>query len=156
MIIGILAPVPANILKSAQETCAKAGRIVFGSNAREMFDKANRQGGEGLPVLIYPTNRYGDPDNVCDPGYATFRGVYLGTKIAQAGQHPNPTVRPLPTIEEHSPDTAWALFWEVGDLREIPMQDRVAIASLTAEGRTKPFAKDFLPRGPMLVEAAFL
>jgi hypothetical protein len=154
--VGILAPVPATILVSAVETCAEAGRVAFGSNAWELFDKASRKYGEGLPVLIYPTHHYGDPDKLCDPGYATFRGTYLGMTLAKTGKHPNAAVRPLTTIEEHSADTAWALFWEVGNLVQLVKQDRVAITGLTAEGQKKPLAKGFLPHGPMLVKAAFL
>jgi hypothetical protein len=76
--------------------------------------------------------------------------------LAKAGKHPNPAVQPLVTIEEPSADTAWMLFWEVGDLRQLAKQDRVAITSLTAEGQNKPLAKGLLPHGAMLVKAAFL
>jgi hypothetical protein len=154
--VGILAPVPATILLSAMQTCAEAGRVAFGSNAWELFDKANREYGEGLPVMIYPTRPDDDPDKLCVPGFATFRGTYLCTTPAKAGKHPNPAVRPLATIQGPSADTAWALFWEVADLRQLPKKDRVAITNLTAEGQKKPLAKGFLPHGPMLVKASFL
>jgi len=151
--VGILAPVPATILVSAVETCAEIGRVAFGSNVWELFAKTDQEYGEGLPVLIYPTHHYGDPDKLCAPGYATFRGTYLSMIPARAGKHPNPAVRPLATIEEHSADTAWALFWEVGNLVQLAKQDRVAITSLTAEGQKRPLANGFVPRGPMLVKA---
>jgi hypothetical protein len=154
--VGILAPVPATILVSAVETCAEIGRVAFGSNAWELFTKIDQEYGDGLPVLIYPTHHYGDPDKLCAPGLATFRGTYLAITPAKAGKHPNPAVRPLVTIEEHSADTAWAIFWEVGNLVRLAQQGRVAITSLTAEGQKKPLAKGFVPRGPMLVKASFL
>jgi hypothetical protein len=138
------------------QTSVEAGRVAFGSNAWELFAKTDQEYGEGLPVLIYPTHHYGDPDKLCAPGYATFRGTYLGMTPSKAGKHPNPAVRPLPTIEEHSADTAWAIFWEVGSLVQLAKQDRVAITSLTAEGQKKPLAIGFVPHGPMLVKAAFL
>jgi hypothetical protein len=154
--VGIFAPVPASILRSALDTCTQVGRVAFGSNAWELFDKADREYGQGLPVLIYPTHHYGDPDKLCAPGYAPFRGTYIGMVPAKAGKHPNPAVRPLATIEGNSVDTAWTLFWEIGDLGQLPKQGRVAITSLTAEGQKKPLANGFVPRGPMLVKASFL
>ena len=154
--VGILAPVPAIILMSAVKTCAATGRVAFGSDAWTLFDKANRQYGEGLPVLIYPTQHYGDPAKLCAPGYVTLWGTYLGMTLAKAGKHPNPAMRPLATIEQHSADTAWAVFWEVGDLVQLPKQDWVAITSLTAEGQARPLVTGFLPHGPMLVKASFL
>ena len=154
--VAILAPVPATILRAAQETCAASGRVAFGSNAWEVFNKATLDYGHGLPVLIYPTHHYGDPDRLCDPGYATFRATYLGTKLAQGGKHPDPAVRPIVTVEGLAADTAWALFWEVGDLVQLAKADRIGIISLTAEAQKKPLAKSFVPHGPMLVKAAFL
>ena len=154
--VGILAPVPANILKSAQQTCAAADRVAFGSNAWEVFNKTSLEYGSGLPVLIYPTQHYGDPDRLCDPGYITFRATYLGTKLAQGGKHPDPAVRPSITLEGLEADTPWAMFWEVADLVQLSKEDRIAITSLTAESQKKPLMKGFVPHGPMLVKAAFL
>jgi hypothetical protein len=150
--VGILAPVPAILLKSATETCAAVGRVAFGTEAWEFFAKVNEEYGQGLPVLIYPTPRYGDPDKLCDPGKVAFCGVYLGLTPARAGKHPNPAVRPSATIN----DTGWTCFWEVSDLVHIPKQDRVTITSLTAEVQRKPLSIGFVPHGPMLVKAAFL
>jgi hypothetical protein len=130
--------------------------VAFGSNSWEVFDKATQEYGEGLPVLIYATHHDGDPDKLCDPGYATFRGLYLGTTLAQAGKHPNPTVRPSATVEGPGADTAWAFFWEVRDLVQVTKPERVAITSLTAEGKVKPLPKGTVPHGPMLVKAIFL
>ncbi len=75
---------------------------------------------------------------------------------ATAGKNPKPAVRPLATIEQHSADTAWAVFWAVGDLVQLANQDRIAITSLTAEGQKNSLAKGFLPHGPMLVTVPFL
>jgi hypothetical protein len=73
--VGILAPVPAAIRVSAVHTRVEADRVAFGSNAWELFAKIDQEYGEGLPVLIYSTHHYGDPDKLCAPGYATFRGT---------------------------------------------------------------------------------
>jgi hypothetical protein len=154
--VGILAPVPANILKSALETCADAGRVAFGSNAWEVFNRLDLEYGEGLPVLIYATHHYGDPDKLCDVGYANFHGVYLRTKLAQGGKHPNPSVRPIVTVEGPAADTPWAFFWAISDLVQLGKHERVAIASLTAEGQKKSLANGFVPHGPMLVKAQTL
>jgi hypothetical protein len=154
--VGILAPVPAAHLKSALNTRAATGRVAFGSNAWKLFLTAGKRYGAGIPMLIYPTHHDGDPDRLSDPGYVNFRGVLVGTTMAHAGKHPDPTIRPCTTIEGPTSDTAWAMFWEVSDLMHLPKEDRIAITDLTAERGTKPFAKGFVPLGPMLVKADFL
>jgi hypothetical protein len=154
--VGILAPVPATILRSAEDTCAAVGRVAFGSEAWEVFNRADLEYGTGLAVLIYPTQHYGDPNQLCDPGYACFRAVYLGTKPSRAGRHPDPSARPPATIHGPDADTAWPLFWEVSNLVPLSKRDRVAIVSLTAERQKKPLGNGFVPHGPMLVKAAVL
>lgn len=155
--VGILAPVPATIMGSAKNTCAFEGRVAFGSDAWDFFDKAKQDYGEGIPVLIYPTHRYGDPDRLCDPGFVPFRGIFLRTvRATKAGKHPDPAVRPQVTISGPSTDSAWMIFWEASDLAQVPKSDRIAITSLTAEGQKKPLGKGFVPHGPMLVKALFL
>jgi hypothetical protein len=154
--VGILAPVPAVHLKSALDTCAAAGRVAFGSDAWEVLQRAGKNYGEGISVLIYPTHHHGDPDRLSDPGYVNFRGVFHGITMAHGGKHPDPTIRPRTTIEGRSSDTAWAMFWEVSDLVHLSKEDRIAITDLTAERAHKPFVKGFVPLGPMLVKADFL
>ena len=147
--IAIFAPIPASILKSSIETCAKAGRVAFGSKAGNVFDKAD----EGIPVLIYPTGRNDDPDKLCPcDGYVNFRGTYLGTVRAIAGKHPNPDVRPLATIS----DTESDFFWEVSDLVQLAKQDQIAITDLITDSTSKPLTKKYLSFGPRLVKASFL
>lgn len=153
--IGILAPVPASILRAAQKICAEVGRVAFGSNAW-VFSKIGSEYGVNLPALIYPTRVYGDPDYLCDPGFATFRAIYLGATNSHAGKHADPAIRPAPTIEGYDSDAPWAFFWEVSALAELPKRERVAVTSLIAEGQTKPLPKGFVPHGPTLVKAAFL
>jgi hypothetical protein len=97
--VGILAPIPAVILKSAFDTCAKAGRVAFGTNAWELFEKIEHEYGSGLPVLIYPTHFFGDPDRLCTPAFASFRGIFVGTRTPLGGKHPNPALRPAITVE---------------------------------------------------------
>jgi hypothetical protein len=82
--IGILAPVPASIIRSAQDTCAAEGRVAFGSGAWDVFEKANREYGEGIPVLIYHTHHEGDPDNVCVPGFALSEPSTSGQRPQQS------------------------------------------------------------------------
>jgi hypothetical protein len=155
--IGILAPVPATIMRSAMDTCTVEGRVAFGSDAWDVFDRANREYGEGIPVLIYPTHRYGDPDKLCDPGFVPLRADYFGTTPAtKAGKHPNPAVRPQITISGRSADSAWTIFWEVRNLIQVPKSNRIVITSLTSEGQKKPLGNGFVPHGPMLVKAPFL
>lgn len=130
--------------------------MAFGSEAWDVFSKVNETYGNGIPVLIYSTVHHGDPDHLARPGYATFRAVYLGITPAQAGKHPNPSIRPAATLEGPGADTAWSIFWEVSDLVQLEKQDHVAIIHQTAEGQRKPLTNRFVLHGPMLVKAAFL
>src|SRR5271167_3728425 len=69
--VGILAPVPAVILKSALKTCSREGRVAFGTNAGELFARIE-EGYGSVPVLIYPTRFFGDPDGLCTPAFVSF------------------------------------------------------------------------------------
>ena len=153
--VGILAPVPAVHLKSALLTCEAMGRVAFGSEAWEVFDKASTGYGSGLPVLIYATPHHGDPDHLSDAGYVRFRATYFGTKLAQAGTHPDPSIRPSTTLGPDG-DGRWSFFWEVSSLKHLPSPERIAIMSLTAAGQKKPLTNKFTLHGPMLVTALFL
>jgi hypothetical protein len=154
--VGLLAPVPAVILKSALATCSAEGCVAFGTNACEVFVKLDLEYGAGLPVLIDPTPRYRDPNHLCAPGFWNFRGIYSRTQRPRGGKHPNPALRPAATVEGDEPDTGWALFWEIAELVQLPKADRIAITSLTADGQKKAVANGFVPHGPMLAKAAFL
>jgi hypothetical protein len=143
--VGILAPVPAVHLKSALETCAKHGRVAFGSDAWEFFAKASLEYGEGIPVLIYASPSFGDPDKLATPGAVGFCGTYLGTEKARAGKHPNPELRPATTVT----DTAWAVFWELGGLVQLAPSECIILSQFTAIGQKKPISMP--PRGPLLV-----
>ena len=153
--IGLLAPVPAVHLKAALDACAAAGRVAFGTEAFDVFHKVMSGYGAGIPVLIYPTQHWGNPDGLCDPGYVRFRGTLVGTVAARAGKHPNPAVRPATSISGDRPDGRWAMFWEVSDLVRLPDAERIAITALATEVG-KPLAKGFVPHGPMAVKAGFL
>lgn len=59
--VAILAPVPAVIIDSAIETCAREGVVAFGTNAFEVFHKVEEEYGTGMPVIVKPTPQYGDP-----------------------------------------------------------------------------------------------
>ena len=154
--VGLLAPVPAILLRSALETCAAQGKVAFGTDAFEMFAKLDQQFGESVPVLIYPTGQHGDPDGLCTPGFVSYRATYRGTQQAWKGKHPTPTLRPTATVEGDQQDSKWALFWEVNDLVRLSKIDRVPVSELTAEGKKKALPRMFVLHGPMLVTAQFL
>lgn len=155
--VAILAPVPAELIGSAVATCTETGRVAFGTNAFEVFKAAENIYGAPLPVLIYPTIHYGDPEKVSRPGYAPFKATYFQLKRANnRGRHPDAFIRPAMTISGPSPDTPWLYFWEVTDLKRLPKAQHVAVSSLTAEGQTKPFPNGYVPHGPIIVKAGFL
>ncbi len=155
--IGLLAPVPAQFLKSALDICAAEGLVAFGTNAWEVFAKVDEEYGSGIPVLIYATHFQGTPDKLFSPGKAGFRAVYKRVQPAtKGGKHPKPSLRPVQTIHGAGADTGWTAFWEITDLVQLAEKDRVPITALTAEGQKKPLLNGFVPKGPMLVKAAFL
>ena len=95
MEIAIYAPVPAVLLRSARETCKCVGRVAFGTNSQQLFEEIDSEFGPGLPVIIHPTVRYGDPDGL---GKLTFGATYIGYERANnKGVHKVPTVRPRAT-----------------------------------------------------------
>ena len=151
--VAILAPVPADLLKSALETCALKGRVAFGTDAYDVFAKVHADYGSPLPVLIYPTVHYGDPDGMSRGGYACLLASYL--KLTQAdkfGRHPDPSIRPLVTIVGSTPDTAWQYFWEVEDLQHLATSQHVAVTTLTAIGKRTHLPMGYVPRGPIIVQ----
>jgi hypothetical protein len=154
--VCLLAPVPARFLKSALTVCSERGRVTFGTDAWEVFGKLDEEYGTGIPVLIYPTHPDHDPDKFCDPAYVRFQAVYDRTQKSKGGKHPNPMLRPSGTIGGEEPDTSWALFWEVTELKHLSKDSRIAITSLTAEGQKKSLPAGFVPHGPMLVKTPFL
>ena len=56
--------------------------------------------------------------------------------------HPHPTIRPRTTIEGPSPDTAWSVFWEIGDLVQLAKKGWIAIRGLS--GRRVDYIGDRL------------
>ena len=154
--VGILVPVPAVHLKSALTTCKQMGRVAFGSNDTKLFERASEEYGEGLPLLIYPTQQPPDSEKLSDPGFISFRGSYVGTISAVDGKHPKQSNRPSSTVEESSADAEWEMFWEIADLRYLAKIDQIATTNLNSERTGKPLSPAFVPRGPILVKASFL
>jgi hypothetical protein len=109
-----------------------------------------------VALSLNPTHAYGDPYHLTAPGYANFRATFDRIVMPQRGKHPDPRVRPKTTVEGSGADTASAMFWEITGLVQLSKADRIAITSLSTVGQTRPLAVGFVPRGPMLVKAAFL
>jgi hypothetical protein len=150
--IGLLAPVPAVHITSAIETYRRAGRVAFATNAIDVFAKIDEEYGAGIPVIIQPTVRYGDPK-----GYArsSFGATYDRFVTAdRSGRHPDPAVRPDSALNPQDPDTPVLGFWEIVELRQLP--SRIAFSTLTAKGKKTPLPKTFILHGPILVTASFL
>jgi hypothetical protein len=146
--IGILAPVPAVLLRSALETCQEHGLVGFGTNAVEFFEELDAE----LPVVIYPTVHYGDPEGY---GRYSFQGTYTDVERAdEKGLHRNPRVRPAKVFDAKEPDTPWRGFWHVKDLCKLTT--RIPVEKLTALNKKTHLPKGFVPDGPLLVKADFL
>lgn len=137
----ILAPVPALHLPSAEATFAAQGRVAFGSDAWEFWNKA----ATGTQVWIvasatdFPTG--GIPG--IDPGKLIFSARLAAVVEAdRRHRHPNPALRPATTAE----DGAWTVFFEVDDLVRLPRPFSV-IGLRTLQGVS--LAR--VPHGPLAI-----
>lgn len=156
--IALLAPVPSVHLKSAVETCIGQGKVAFGSMKTDVFDTLRRDFGLGVPAYIYASTHHGPPHHFAANGKVSLHGILCNVEPANArGRHPNPVYRPPSTFE---PETrgleVWWCFWEVSDLRPLPPKDRIPLTKFTALGQKRPLPSGFVPRGPMIVKAAFI
>jgi len=147
---GILAPVPCVHLASAIATCAQHGRVAFGSNAVDVFERdLEPLPWAGCRVLIYgsrPELHGGEFKSFHRPGFVTYSATFVAWVRANPdGRHPDPQLRPISTQDN---DTAVIGFWEVADL--VRLATPIALTALTGKrGRLKV---GFVPEGPMAID----
>jgi hypothetical protein len=150
--VALLAPVPLEHLQSGRETCQTQGKVAFGSRAFEALHKLTELA-DGAPadVLIYASDAHQPgPPNV------TWRARFVRWVEAKAGAHPQGMQYRPPTTAHYSGDNYghWYVFWEVSDLRELPPDEHILISELKAVDKNGKLAKNFIPLGPTVVEAA--
>jgi hypothetical protein len=118
----LLAPVPAVHLHDAVAVAAGCGRVAFGTDSFDLFDRLRRTGVIGtLPVYVVASRtgseRLTGGGTHLDVSKVHLRGV-LGavTDGDRRGRHPDATIRPASAL---ATDRKWALFWELNEVEEL-------------------------------------
>ena len=143
--IALLAPVPLEHLLDAREIVETEGKVAFGSQRFDLFRQLDSER-NGLPVdvYIYESRREGHPE-----GETLWRARYVGREESDLGAHPSGMrFRPKSTTD----DTAFAVFWEVDELRPAAQGEWCRLSDLTGFEKKKPYGQPFVPEGPILIE----
>lgn len=114
----LLCPVPAVHVPSALETCAREGRVAFGSSAVDVLLPLSSA--VDTRVWIAASSTDAPKDGV--PGVEIGKVVLMGrlvsiTPAIRRGAHPNPELRPVSTRTDN--ESTFRLYWEVSDLERI-------------------------------------
>jgi len=153
MDFAILAPVPREHLDSALDVLAKLDYVSFGSQKWELFREIETlRGSDDVPVLIYPSHE----DDVVKLTYqVSWTAWYIGrtenkTKkmFDQENGHRPPTTKKYHSLGDHA--DAWAVFWRVRQLKQLPESEWVPIRDLDSY-KTGYWRKNAAPRGPEIV-----
>ncbi len=145
---AILAPVPEVHLISGMETCDREGKVVFGSEAWELFRQVDTlRRGEAVEVFIYPCHADSEKPMRLE---ACWHGFYVGHVPSRRGRYPGDKRFRPQSAETDKP--TWAVFWEIEDLEELPEIDYIPIASLRGFDKKSDYALRTAPHGPLLIE----
>jgi hypothetical protein len=145
---ALLAPVPEVHLKSAHQ--ASLGRVAFGTNAFDTFDKVKNQlkgmpKGTKVDVYLYASHTDFNP-------VVSWHALYIGYV-----DHETDCIEYRPPSTqgngENTPDTPFGMYWEVESLTLLDKP--LPLSGLTGLGNKKPFGyrgKFFVPEGPILIK----
>ena len=127
--------------------------MAFGSKLFELFREADEIR-QGFPVdmFIYESNDYTTP---VEP-IVTWVAEYVKSHETNDGALPEPDRERLRTPEmlEHPADRIghWGVYWEVKNLRKLKEEEFIPIGNLHGPDRVKFYKKNFIPRGPVIIE----
>lgn len=150
MPVALLASVPEEHLLSGTRTLQRAGKVAFGSRNWELFNSLESiLSGEECDVLIYAS----DAVRPVNPPSVTWAARYLGSSVAKNGAHKDGMMyRPESTLKYPLDNKGnWILFWEVDSLRLL--ESPIRISSLRGSEKPKRYLTEFIPHGPVLLEA---
>lgn len=121
----LLASVPCVHLASAETVSSLMKRVAFGTSYQGIINVPI-----GLPVYIFASQ---PPHRLFDPGRVSWAGklgaiVPANEKGRRSGKHHDPSVRPPSTEALIDGDGLFLFFWEVEDLHQLEMQDRVSLS----------------------------
>lgn len=146
---SLLAPVPLEHLLSAAAICEAEGKVAFGSTAREVFRKLDVER-NGTPVEVYI---YASGDSGSTKTEASWRGRYIGHIEGKNGAHPDGTRFRPPSTTKNPADNKghWAVFWELDQLKQLEPGGRIPTGAFIGHKSGKKYAKNFVPKGPVIV-----
>ena len=146
---SLLAPVPLEHLLDAVEICRTEGKVAFGSRAWEVFRKLDI-GRNGAPVNVYI---YASGDFGSAKTEISWRGRYIGHVEGKNGVHPDGLrFRPSSTTKSSTDNEGyWAVFWELDQLSQLDPGERIPTSALIGHKSGKRYAKNFIPKGPLIV-----
>ncbi|MBR1223768.1 hypothetical protein JQ600_02500 [Bradyrhizobium sp. AUGA SZCCT0176] len=150
MSVALLAPVPEEHLISGQETLREVGKVAFGSKNWELFNKlAEFLKGDECDALLYAS----DATRSLNPPTVTWSARFVGFSVARNGAHKDGMkYRPASTTKYPLDNQgSWTIFWEVTNLK--PISPGVKISLLRGFQKPHSYLLNFIPRGPVLVQA---
>lgn len=144
--IAMLAPVPLIHLEWALED--KLDPVAFGSEAWDVLKQLPEDAsGDDIPVLIYASMANALP-------YVTWTGIFDGwLDPSKTPLDELLAMRPSSTRAPDNPEPLWGTYWKVRDLERLPDARWVPIAKLTKRDGSGLLKSNFIPEGPILVEA---
>lgn len=147
--IALLAPVPLEHLRDGVSICTAEGKVAFGSRAWEVFRELdNERDGRPVDVFIYASG-----DLTATRLEISWQGRYIGHVEGKNGAHPQGMRFRPPSTSKNPADNKghWAVFWEVENLRELQSHERIETGAFIGYRSSKPYKKNFVPEGPLLV-----
>ena len=148
--VALLAPVPLVHLEDGVETCAREGKVAFGSRAYDTFVKldAIRQ---GEPIDVYLDASHAHEDG---PIRVSSTGRYVGYVGSKNGAHPEGMkFRPPSTLDDPSDNHGhWYVFWEVTDLRWLEGDEQILVRDMRGWQHKTRYSRFFVPEGPLIIE----
>lgn len=148
---AILAPVPERHLISGMEALNEQldadlePRLAFGSNAFEVFTKADDLRDQCLVnIYIYASHA----ESPTFKPHVAWKATYLEQLHSRRGRYPgNKNHRPPTTATDKD---VWGIFWLIKELEQLAQP--IPIEDFRGFEKKSNYPPRFLPEGPMLVE----
>jgi len=150
MSVALLAPVPEEHLLSGRATVSEVGKVAFGSKNWELFNKlAELLKDDECEVLLYAS----DAIRPLNPPTATWSARFVGFNVAVNGAHKHGMKYRPQSTKKYQLDNQgnWTVFWEVKNLQTI--RPGVKISLLRGFEKPHAYLKNFIPKGPVLIQA---
>jgi len=149
---AVLAPVLEDQLSDARRIADETGYVALPTEDRtNLLDKLEgmRDGAE-VPFLVYVAS---DPPRDRDTYAVTWIGTYVGRAETNDGSHPEGESHTLapPARGEEEPEPEINGFMHVKDLRPLPDEKHIPIASLESHMQRGIYRRNTQPRTPTIV-----